>query len=321
MSGKLAVLAPDSSEMEIFRKHVPEGVEPTWVDSNLPPEEQAAQLQGAVAIIGVVSVEVARQCPRLRLVQTFSAGTDRFDIQALGELGIRVANNGGGNAIAVSEHAIALMLSVYRKLDLQFETAKAGHWARDLRARWTGQAHEIAGKTVGIVGLGYIGQEVARRLQGWGCEITYHDAISRPSELEEELHVTRASIDDLLRSSDIVTLHVPLTRLTRRMIGERELDLMKPTAVLINTCRGGVVDEPALVKALEGGQIGGAGLDVLEKEPPPADNPLLKMDNVVVTPHMGAFAQESQERARAFAVQNAARVVQGQEPQSIVLPE
>ena len=133
--------------------------------------------------------------------------------------------------------------------------------------------------------------------------------------------MTRASIDDLLRSLDIVTLHVPLTRLTRRMIGERELDIMKPNAVLINTCRGGVVDEPALVKALERGQIAGAGLDVLEEEPTPADNPLLKMGNAVVTPHMGGFAQESQERARAFAVQNAAKVVRGEEPQSIVLPE
>ena len=177
MSGKIAVLAPDDSEMEIFRKHVPEGVEPIWVDSSLPVEEQAAQLQDAVAIIGVISVEVARQCPRLRLVQTASAGTDRLDVQALGELGVRVANNGGGNSIAVSEHAIVLMLSVYRKLDLQFEAAKAGQWAQDLRGRWTTQAHEIAGKTVGIVGLGYIGQEVARRLQGWGCEMMYHDAI------------------------------------------------------------------------------------------------------------------------------------------------
>jgi len=123
-----------------------------------------------------------------------------------------------------------------------------------------------------------------------------------------------------LQTSDIVTLHVPLNRQTQGMISDREFDLMKPTAVLINACRGPVVDEAALIRALRDKKISAAGLDVLEQEPTPADNPLLDMDNVLVTPHLAEFAQESYDKSRAFAVQNAARVARGEEPESVVLP-
>jgi len=141
-----------------------------------------------------------------------------------------------------------------------------------------------------------------------------------PTSLEEELHVTRVSRDDLLRTSDIVTLHVPLTRHTKGMISDREFAMMKPTAILINACRGPVVDEAALIRALRAKKIHAAGLDVLDEEPTPADNPLLDMDNVLVTPHLAAFAQESYEKSRAFAVQNTARVARGEPPQSVIDP-
>jgi phosphoglycerate dehydrogenase-like enzyme len=324
MSTRVYILSRDDPrQLETFRRVAPEDTEVTWVDVTQPLDQQAAQLRDAVAVIAMPSafpVDLALKCPNLRLIQTVSAGTNLLDIAALNELGIRVANNGGGNAVAVSEHTITLMVSVYRKLHLQFQAVKARQWAGDIRARWFDQAYELTDKTVGIIGFGRIGQRVARRLQGWECRLIYHDVVSFPPALEQELHVTRVPFDELLRTSDIITLHVPLNRLTKGMISDREFGLMKPTAVLINACRGPVVDEAALIRALRAQKLLGAGLDVLEQEPTPADNPLLDMDNVLVTPHFAAFAQESFEKSRAFAMQNAARVARGEEPESVVEP-
>ena len=324
MDRNIPLLAPDEGQVDVIRRGAPEGVEVIWVDSTQPLEQQAAQLRDAVALLAVPSefpVELARACPNLKLVSVASAGTDRIDLQALGELGIRVANCGGANAIAVLEHTIGLMVNVFRRFQFQIQAAKSRRWQRDLVVDPLFQSHELDGKTVGIIGLGHIGQQVAKRLQGWECTLIYHDEINHPPELEEELHVTRVSIGELLRTSDVVTLHLPLTRSTIGMMGDREFEMMKPTAVLINTCRGPVVDEAALVRALREGKIVAAGLDVLEEEPTPADNPLLGMDNVVVTPHLAGFTQEAHEKSRAFAVQNAARFISGQEPLSVVLPE
>jgi phosphoglycerate dehydrogenase-like enzyme len=322
MSASVYVLSRDDPrQLEAFRQFAPEGIEIKWVNAAQPIEQQAAQLQDAAAVIVTPSlfpVDLALKCPKLRLVQTVSAGTNTLDIAALEELGIRVANNGGGNAVAVSEHTIALMVSVYRKLHLQFQAVKNRQWAGDIRTAWISQAYELPGKTVGIVGLGRIGQRVARRLQGWECRLIYHDVVSFPPALEQELHLTKVPLDDLLRTADIITLHVPLNRLTKAMISDREFGLMKPTTVLINACRGPVVDEAALIRALQGRKIMAAGLDVLEEEPTPANNPLLDMDNVLVTPHLAAFAQESYDKSRAFAVQNAARVARGEAPESVI---
>jgi phosphoglycerate dehydrogenase-like enzyme len=322
MSTRVYVLSQDDPrQLETFRRYAPEGAEITWVDVKQPVEQQAAQLQDAVAVIVMPSafpVDLALKCPKLRLIQTVSAGTNMLDIAALSELGVKVANNGGGNAVAVAEHTITLMVSVYRKMHLQFQAVKNRQWAGDIRTKWLSQAYELTDKTVGIVGFGRIGQRVARRLQGWDCRLIYYDVVSYPSDLENELHITKFTFDELLRTSDIVTLHVPLTRQTRGMISDREFGLMKPTAVLINACRGPVVDEAALIRAMQARKILGAGLDVLEEEPTPVNNPLLDMDNVLVTPHLAALAQESFEKSRAFAVQNAARVAAGEEPESVV---
>lgn len=324
MSVRVFVLSPnDPRQLETFRQLAPEDTEIVWVDAKQPLDQQAAQLQDAVAVIATPTafpVDLALRCPNLRLIQTVSAGTNTLDLPALQELHIRVANNGGGNAVAVAEHTITLMVSVYRKMHLQFQAVKARQWAGDIRTAWFDQAYELTDKTVGIIGLGRIGQRVARRLQGWECRLIYYDVVTIPQTLEEELHLTRVAFDDLICTADIITLHVPLNRLTKGMISDREFSLMKPTAVLINACRGPVVDEAALIRALKAQKILGVGLDVLEEEPTPANNPLLDMDNVIVTPHLAAFAQESFEKSRTFAVQNAARVARGEEPQSVVEP-
>ncbi len=320
MGAKIAYLAADDSQMEYLNALAPEA-DVAWVDSNLSTEEQAALMQDTIVIYGDGTVDLARRCPNLKLVQVSSAGTDRLDVAGLAALGIPVSNGGGGNAISVAEHAIALMLSVYRKLNVQMESAKAGRWAGDIRQEWWETAHELTGKTVGIIGLGHIGQNVAQRLAGWDCELLYEDAVERPADVEARLGVTRMSRDDLLARADVVTLHVPLLGATRGMISDAELDAMKTSAILINTCRGPVVDEAALIRGMRAGKIAGAGLDVLEQEPTPPDNPLLRMDNVVVTPHMASFAQESWDRSRRFALENAVRVVNGDEPLSVVAPE
>ena len=321
---QVIIYGPNESALPDYQRFAPEGIEVGWVDSSKPLDDQAADLRDVqVALVAGadVSVEVARRAPNLKLVQTSSAGTNTLDKTALGEMGIRVANNGGGNAVAVAEHTIGLLISSLRKFQLQFDAVKAGEWMSDIRAKWLSQANELAGKTVGIVGLGRIGIEVARRLQGWDCDLIYFDVFDPPPGVEEELNLTRASLDELLESSDIVSLHAPLTSQTQGMISDREFDLMKPTAVLINACRGPVVDEAALIRALQNDKIALAGLDVLEEEPTPTDNPLLKMDNVLVTPHMAGFSQQSVEKSRTFALYNAARVLRGEDPESVVLPD
>lgn len=324
MAAKIAYLSPNSEQMEHFERLAAGGEEIVWVDSNQPVEKQAEDLRGVVAVIPTPSrypEELAKLTPSVRLVQTISAGTNMIDKVALGELGILVANNGGGNAIAVAEHTIALMVSAFRKFQLQFNNVKDGNWAGDIRANWFSQAYEVAGKKIGIVGLGRIGSRLARRLQGWECELVYSEIVDIDPALEEELHVTRVSLEELLTTSDIISLHVPLNRNTRHMISDREFDMMKPTALLVNACRGPVVDEEALYRAIRDKKIAVAALDVTEEEPTPVDNPLLQFDNVLITPHLAALAIESHERSRAFAVYNTQRVASGEEPESVVPPD
>jgi phosphoglycerate dehydrogenase-like enzyme len=265
-----------------------DAIEVKFVDSGQPEDSVVSQAKDSVAVISAgvktFTTNLIKKLPRLKLVQVTSAGTDWIDKAALGELGIRVANNGGGNAPAVAEHTIALMFSVYRKFEQQMASARAKRWAADISGE-PEEFHTLVGKTVGIIGLGRIGSRVAARLAGWECELIYHDIVHISPERERQLKVTRVPLDELLKRSDVVTLHVPLERTTYPMIGERELDLMKPTAVLINACRGPVVDEKALVEALKEKKIFGAGLDVVEVEPTPSDNPLFDIPNVVITPH------------------------------------
>jgi glyoxylate reductase/D-3-phosphoglycerate dehydrogenase len=321
MKVNIAYLGPENS---IFQDLAPDGVEIKWVDNNIPIDQQAKQLEGVLAVIVVPSafpVELAKLTPSIQLVQTTSAGTNMIDKISLGELGIKVANNGGGNAIAVAEHTISLLVSTYRKFQLQFNSVKEGKWSGNIRSDWFEQAHEIAGKTIGIVGLGRIGTRIAKRLQGWECDLVYTDIVQADHGIENQLNLKRLPLNNLLQQSDVITLHVPLNTSTHHMIGDTEFNIMKPSAVLINACRGPVVDELALIRAIQNGKISAAGLDVTEDEPTAIDNPLLSFDNVLITPHLAAFAQESTARSRAFAVYNANRIASGKEPESIVLPD
>lgn len=311
-----------NAEMADEAKAYPE-MELRFVDSERSVEEVAADCADAVAIIAggvrLFTNDLISKLPNLRLVQTPSAGTDWLDKVGLAEMGVKVANNGGANAVAVAEHAVMLMLTIERKLDVQIESVKAGTWMAGVEGDRT-EFHTLVGKRIGIVGLGRIGSRVAKRLQGWECEVVYYDVVKYDADYVEESGATFVGLDELLATSDIVSLHVPLERTTRHMMSDREFALMKPTAILVNTCRGPVVDEEALKRALKAGEIFGAGLDVTEVEPIESDNELPSMPNVVVTPHLATRALESEENAVRNVVENTARVARGDEPLWVVAP-
>ena len=292
------------------------------MDNTLPDDEKVPICKDAEVFITMpadVSVDLLRRCPNVKLIQTLSAGYDRLDVKVIGEMGIPIANNGGANAIAVSEQAIALMVSVCKKLMVQWHTTvNERRWRESLMNL---HMTEVTNKTVGIVGLGRIGKQVAKRLKGFDTRTLYYDVLEIPPEIQLELSAQPVSFEELLAQSDIVTLHVPLAPTTRGMIGERELEQMKPTAYLINTCRGPVVDEQALYQALKVGRIAAAGLDVLEQEPTPTDNPLLELDNVIITPHMAGISHETNLRAADFAYSNIRRVLAGERPESLITPD
>ncbi len=307
---------------ELMQQLTPEGIETRLINPTLSRGELIEALQGVEAIIpwlAKVPVDLAAECKDLKLVQLLTAGFDIVDVGGLDALGISVANNGGSNAISVSEHAMSLMLSVYRRLMDSWENTRDGNW-RDGIDQLPFRS-EINGKTVGIVGFGNIGRQVARRLQGWDVELLYHDVIEMMPGRDTELGATAMPLDDLLMRSDIVTAHVPLNSSTRGMFSTRQFGLMKKTAVFINTCRGPVHDEAALIKALQDGEIAGAGLDVLEQEPTDPENPLLHMRNAVVTPHWAGGTSEGNERALRFAMSNFQRMAEGRKMLSVVLPE
>ena len=283
------------------------------------PEYRAA-LGEAAYVVGFVDAlvreDLFRAAPKLKLVQLLSAGYDRADLAAARRAGVPVANNGGANAAAVSEHALMLMLAVSRRLPWQHANVAAGRW----RGNETPDVRELRGRTLGIVGLGAIGKKTARLAHAFGMPVRYYDVARLAEDDEDALNVRFRLLRELLRTSDVVSLHVPLNRTTRHLIGAREIALLKPTAVLINTSRGPVVDETALAAALAAGRIAGAGLDVFDQEPPDPANPLFALDNVVLTAHLAGPTLESRTARLRNAFDNVERVERG-EPPLWVLPE
>lgn len=259
---------------------------------------------------GLIDDELFRLAPRLKLVQLLSAGYDKADIGAARRARVPVANNGGANSVAVSEHAILLMLALSRRLIWQHANVTAGRW----RGNSAPRVHEVRGMTLGIVGLGTIGKKVARLAAAFGMDLVYYDIERLTEDQEDALGVRFRLFRELLRISDVVTMHVPLDETTQHMVGAEELALMKPTAILINTARGPVVDEAALHEALAGRVIAGAGLDVYDEEPPPADNKLFGLDNVVLTAHMAGPTFESNIARVRNAFDNVQRVASGRAP-------
>jgi phosphoglycerate dehydrogenase-like enzyme len=291
-----------------------------FINSNLPLPSQIELLKDLSVIIAMPSTfpnELAEKCKNLKLIQVFSAGTDNIDIQYLAKHGIQIANNFGQNAVTVAEHTIGLMISVSRNFHAQITETFSGNWQSNVRGKL--QNSELFGKKIGIIGFGEIGQKVAQRLQGWECELSYNDILKIPEEIKEKFNIQEKSKEDIFLNSDIITLHVPLTAMTIKLAGEKELNMMKKSSILINASRGPVVDEKALYKILKNRKIMGAGLDVLEDEPNIHENhPLLSLKNVFITPHLAALSSEAGDRTDKFMVNNVKRFLDGDIPLSII---
>jgi phosphoglycerate dehydrogenase-like enzyme len=300
--------------MDVGRGMVPAGYELEVLDRQSP--DFARAIQEAEYFMGFVrggmGADFYRGAPRLKLIQLISAGYDRLDVEAARKAGVPVANNGGANSVAVAEHTMMLMLAVYKRLAWQHNNVVVGKWrVGDLGEQ---RVYELAGKTLGIVGLGTIGKKVARRAPGFDMQVQYYDVVRLTEDQEDALGVRFTLFPELLRTSDVVSLHVPLNAMTRNMMSSREFAMMKDTAILINTCRGPVVDEAALYQALTTRQIAGAGLDVMLEEPPPVDHPLFKLENVTITPHMAGPTWENWAKAFRNGFDNIQRVAAGGRP-------
>ena len=254
--------------------------------------------------------------PNLRLVQLISAGYDRLDVEAARGARVPVSNNGGSNSVAVAEHTLMLILAVYKQVVRDHLNVVNGKWRVGNFAEL--RIFELAGKTLGLVGLGTIGKKVARRAQAFDMRVQYYDTIRLSEDQEDALGVRFVLLPELLRTSDTVSLHVPLNEQTRNLMGAREFGAMKNDAIFINTCRGPVVDEEALRQALTGGQIAAAGLDVLVEEPPQTDHPLFALDNVTITPHTAGPTLENWTKAFRNGFDNIERVAAGRQPMWVI---
>ena len=255
---------------------------------------------------------------RLRIVAQMAVGYDNVDVAAATERGILVTNTPGVLTETTADLAFALLLAAARRVVEGDRLARTGGWKSWHPSFLLGQ--DVHGATLGIVGLGQIGQAVARRARGFDMRILYHDR-TRHVEAEAGLSAEFVDLEHLLRESDFVSLHVPLSPETRHLIGGRELALMKPTAVLVNAARGPVVDQQALYEALRERRIAAAGLDVMEVEPIPVDDPLLTLDNVVITPHVGSASVATRAKMAEMAVESILQALRGELPVRCVNPE
>jgi len=260
---------------------------------------------------GKISDRVLQAATKCKLIQLLSAGYDEMNLPLAEDLGIAVANNGGANRVAVAEHTLMLMLATHRRMMFYANNVKAGRWKQEQDRKI--DVFELEGKTLGLIGMGNIGRQVARRAAAFDMELQYYDKYHPLTPVEEEtMGIKAVDMDTLLQTSDVVSTHVPLTRETYGMIGKRELELMKPTGVVINTSRGGVIEETALAEALISGTIAAAGLDVMEHEPPDPNDPLLQIENLVITPHTAGPTLESIPKRAANGFENIQHVWSGQ---------
>lgn len=278
------------------------------------PDELARRLQGAAVAIDLRSTSVfdeplLARLPDLRLISVVGTGTDNIDLVAAERLGIAVCNAPGANARSVAEHAIALMLAAARSIPLSDREMRAGEWRHH-------EGPEIEGKTLGIIGLGAIGSQVARMGNGLGMRVIAW-SFTPDEQRARECGAALVEREELLRQADFVTLHIPATPESRGMIGAEDLVLMKPGAILVNTARGALVDEPALIEALRSGRLGGAALDVFAEEPLPPDSPLRTLDNVVLSPHAAWMTHEARERLIQIPIDNVLAFLLGK-PQNLV---
>jgi len=265
-----------------------------------------------------ITEEMIQAAQKLKLIQSITAGYDKIDVDAAARAGIPVATTSGANAVSVAEHIFAMVLALSHQIVYAHNSLEGGSWPQ--LELYKGKCFELAGKTIGLIGFGHIGQAAARIARVFGMEVLYYRRNRLSPAEERSLEVSYFPLDNLLRQADIVSIQVPCTPYTRGLIGPKELGLMKKSALLINTARGGIVDEDALVECLAEKRIAGAGLDVFAEEPISPNNPLLHTDNVILTPHTAGAAWESVRRTLEVSVENILRVASGEKPHNLVSP-
>ena len=260
-----------------------------------------------------LTANVIATLDRCRAIVRYGVGVDTVDVAAATERGIWVCNVPDYGIDEVSDHAVTLLLAAARRLVALANAVQAGQWD----VNQVKPVYRLRGRTLGLIGLGRIGSAVARKAAPFGLDVIAHDP-PRSADYFAERNVGQTTLDELLARADYVSVHCPLTEETRHLIGERELGLMKPTALLINTARGGIVDGAAVARALRAGRIAGAALDVLEREPMPTDDPLLGLPNCLVTPHAAWYSEEAFRALKTMAAEEVARLLLGQPPRSPV---
>lgn len=305
-----ALLASLRSEFEVtYFEEIDDACRTDFVDAI----KRADGLLGASVS---VTADMLAHADRLKIISTISVGVDQFDIDDLTRRGIMLANTPGVLTEATADTIFALLMASARRIVELAEFVKAGKWTGSI-----GEAHygvNVFGKTIGVVGMGRIGKAVARRAHlGFGMNVLYYNRSPAP-DAEAAFGAKAVALDALLAQADFVCVVLPLTAETGRLIGKREFALMRPDAIFINGSRGRIIDEAALIEALQAGRIRGAGLDVFEREPVSPDSPLLKMDNVVALPHVGSATHETRLAMAELAVENLRAGLRGERPRHLV---
>ena len=291
-----------------------------WPEELPPPRDillrEAATADGLLTLLtDRIDEELMDAAPRLRVVSNMAVGYDNIDVAEASRRAILITNTPGILTETTADFAFALLMAAARRVVEADRYTREGRWKT-----WGPQVllgQDVHGACLGLVGLGAIGLEVAKRARGFGMRILYHDHRRRPRE-ERRYGLTYAELDQLLREADFVSLHVPLTPETRHLIGERELSLMKPTAILVNTARGPVVDQKALYRFLKERRITAAAVDVTEVEPIPLDDPLLTLSNIIIAPHIASASVTTRTRMATVAADNLLAALRGEEPPNCV---
>ena len=323
MTSRALILAPFSEEqLERLRDRLQVDYE-SWLETRrlIDPDELAARLDSqSVAILVVESdfvfEDVFEKAPRLRFVGVCRNATNHIDVDAATRHGVLVVNTPARNAQAVAEHALGLMLALARRTVAAHRYVAGGHWENPAEPYVSMRGVELAGRTLGIIGLGAVGRRLARMGSALGMKVVAHDPfVTSASE------AVLTSLDSLMEDSDFVSVHAPLTPETEGLLDARVLSMLRSSAFIVSTADAAIIDQPALVSALTEKRIAGAALDVFETHPIAPDSPLLSLDNVVLTPHLGGATEETVERHSRMMTDDILRFLDGQRPEHLVNKE
>ncbi|MCF6097121.1 D-glycerate dehydrogenase [Thermovorax subterraneus] len=291
-----------------------------WQEELPPPREvllkEVEEVDGLLSLLtDKIDAELMDRAKKLKIVSNYAVGYDNIDLEEATKRGIMVTNTPGVLTETTADLTFALLMATARRIVEGDKFVRAGKWKTWGPMLLLGQ--DIYGATLGLIGLGRIGYAVAKRAKGFDMKVMYYDQV-RNEKAEQELGLEFVTLEKLLKESDFVSIHVPLTPQTRHLINEKTLSLMKKNAILINTARGPIVDEKALYEALVNNRIAGAGLDVMDPEPPSMDNPLLRLDNVVLLPHIGSASVATRTKMAIMAAENLVAGLKGEIPPNLV---